>query len=331
MNTRLQVEHPVTEMITGIDLVREQIRIAAGAPLSLHAGRHPLQRPRHRMPHQRREPARPSGPRRARSRYFHPPGGLGVRVDSRRLPGYRIPPYYDSLIGKLIVHGKDAQRVPDAAQARRSAEFVIDGIETTIPVVHALIVHEPDIVDGNYDIHWLEKHLRTIMARTGGARRLMTRDRRRHHRDHAAGAAQGLCVRDLSHGRERGGPGALLDRAGAARHPSARPLPCAETACPHHSQRRLRDPDRPRFRGGHRRLRGAPLRPALDLDQRPHPEPLSRAVRRSAIATRSKPGRTARWSAGSTACSSAAPSSARACSRASAMPARWRSSISWRA
>ena len=106
MNTRLQVEHPVTEAVTGIDLVLEQIRIASGAPLVAHAGGHHLLGPRHRVPHQRREPAHLRALARASITYCHPPGGLGVRVDSGVYQGYRIPPYYDSLIGKLIVHGK---------------------------------------------------------------------------------------------------------------------------------------------------------------------------------------------------------------------------------
>ena len=158
MNTRLQVEHPVTEMITGIDLVIEQLHVAAGSPLSL-----------------KQEDVRFDGhaiecrinaenplnftPSPGRITYFHPPGGLGVRVDSAVYAGYTIPPFYDSLIGKLIVHGKNRNEC--LMRLRRAlGEFVIDGIETTIPLFNRLIV-EPDIVDGLYDIHWLENYLGT--------------------------------------------------------------------------------------------------------------------------------------------------------------------------
>jgi acetyl-CoA carboxylase biotin carboxylase subunit len=157
MNTRLQVEHPVTEMITGLDLVIEQIRIAAGASLSLKqeevtfAGhaiecRINAEHPRTFLP----SPGTIT--------YWHPPGGLGVRVDSGAYQGYRIPPNYDSLIGKLIVHGKN--RSEALMRLRRClSEFVIDGIETTIPLFNDL-VKEPDIANGAYDIHWLENFLK---------------------------------------------------------------------------------------------------------------------------------------------------------------------------
>ncbi len=156
MNTRLQVEHPVTEMITGLDLVLEQIRVASGAQLSLkqedvvfsgHAIECRINA----------ENARTFRPSPGQITYWHPPGGLGVRVDSGVYQGYRIPPYYDSLIGKLIVHGKSRNEC--LMRLRRClSEFVIDGIETTIPLFNELIRH-PDIVDGLYDIHWLEKYL----------------------------------------------------------------------------------------------------------------------------------------------------------------------------
>jgi acetyl-CoA carboxylase, biotin carboxylase subunit len=156
MNTRLQVEHPVTEMITGIDLVIEQLRVAAGAPLTLK--QEDLRFEGHaiecRINAENPENFTPSP---GRLTYFHPPGGLGVRVDSGVYAGYSIPPYYDSLIGKLIVHGKNRNEC--LMRLRRAlGEFVIDGIETTIPLFNRLIV-EPDIVDGIYDIHWLEKFL----------------------------------------------------------------------------------------------------------------------------------------------------------------------------
>jgi acetyl-CoA carboxylase biotin carboxylase subunit len=156
MNTRLQVEHPVTEMITGIDLVIEQLRVAAGAPLSLK--QEDLRFDGHAI-ECRINAENPATfmPSPGKITYFHPPGGLGVRVDSAVYAGYSIPPFYDSLIGKLIVHGKNRNEC--LMRLRRAlGEFVIDGIETTIPLFNRLIV-EPDIVDGIYDIHWLEKYL----------------------------------------------------------------------------------------------------------------------------------------------------------------------------
>lgn len=156
MNTRLQVEHPVTEMITGIDLVIEQLRVAAGSPLSLK--QEDVRIDGHAIECRiNAENARTFTPSPGRITYFHPPGGLGVRVDSAVYAGYSIPPYYDSLIGKLIVHGKNRNEC--LMRLRRAlGEFVIDGIETTIPLLNDLIV-EPEIVDGLYDIHWLEKYL----------------------------------------------------------------------------------------------------------------------------------------------------------------------------
>ena len=156
MNTRLQVEHPVTEMITGLDLVIEQIRVAAGAPLSftqedINLRGHAIEC---RI---NAENARTFMPSPGKINYFHPPGGLGVRVDSGVYQGYSIPPYYDSLIGKLIVHGKTRNEC--MMRLRRAlSEFVIDGIDTTIPLFSDLL-NEPDIVNGAYDIHWLEKYL----------------------------------------------------------------------------------------------------------------------------------------------------------------------------
>lgn len=156
MNTRLQVEHTITEMITGLDLVIEQIRIAAGAPLSL--GQEDVTFSGHaiecRINAENSHTFRPSP---GTITHFHPPGGLGVRVDSGAYAGYTIPPYYDSLIGKLIVHA--CTRNECLMRLKRAlGEFVVDGIETTIPLFNALI-SEPDIVDGKYDIHWLEDHL----------------------------------------------------------------------------------------------------------------------------------------------------------------------------
>ena len=156
MNTRLQVEHPVTEAITGIDLVLEQIRVASGAPLTLTQSDvtfsgHAIEC---RINAENPKNFRPSP---GKITYWHPPGGLGVRVDSGAYQGYRIPPNYDSLIGKLIVHGKNRNEC--LMRLRRClSEFVIDGIETTIPLFTEL-VRQPDIVNGMYDIHWLERFL----------------------------------------------------------------------------------------------------------------------------------------------------------------------------
>jgi acetyl-CoA carboxylase biotin carboxylase subunit len=156
MNTRLQVEHTVTEMITGLDLVIEQIRIAAGAPLTIKQedvrfNGHSIEC---RINAENPQTFRPSP---GTITHFHPPGGLGVRVDSGAYAGYTIPPYYDSLIGKLIVHARTRNECLMRLK-RALGEFVVDGIETTIPLFTSLIA-EPDIVDGNYDIHWLESHL----------------------------------------------------------------------------------------------------------------------------------------------------------------------------
>jgi acetyl-CoA carboxylase, biotin carboxylase subunit len=156
MNTRIQVEHPVTEMITGIDLVNEQIRVAAGSPLSVTqkdilVEGHAIEC---RINAEHAATFRPSPGLIA---YYHPPGGLGVRVDSAVYQGYRIPPHYDSLVGKLIVHGRTRNEC--LMRLRRALdEFVVDGIETTLPLFRTL-VRNGEIQNGDYDIHWLEKFL----------------------------------------------------------------------------------------------------------------------------------------------------------------------------
>ncbi|ADZ70469.1 acetyl-CoA carboxylase biotin carboxylase subunit [Polymorphum gilvum] len=156
MNTRLQVEHPVTEMITGIDLVNEQIRIAAGGTLSLR--QEDVLFEGHAIECRiNAENPRTFAPSPGQITYYHPPGGLGVRVDSGVYQGYRIPPYYDSLIGKLIVHGRN--RVECMMRLRRCLdEFVVDGIQSTVPLFRDLVDNQ-DIANGQYDIHWLEKYL----------------------------------------------------------------------------------------------------------------------------------------------------------------------------
>jgi acetyl-CoA carboxylase biotin carboxylase subunit len=157
MNTRLQVEHPVTEAITGIDLVREQIRIAAGLPLSFTQEEVVFEG--HSIECRiNAENPRTFTPSPGQVTDFHAPGGLGVRLDSALYAGYVIPPYYDSLAGKLIVHGRD--RAEAIARMRRClSEMVVGGIETTIPLFQDLLV-EPDILAGDYNIHWLENWMK---------------------------------------------------------------------------------------------------------------------------------------------------------------------------
>ncbi len=158
MNTRIQVEHPVTEMITGIDLVNEQIKVAAGSPISVKQDELPIEGHAIECRINAEHPStfRPSP---GQITYFHPPGGLGVRVDSAVYQGYTIPPYYDSLVGKLIVHGRTRNEC--LMRLRRSLdEFVVDGVDTTLPLFRTL-VRNPDVQNGTYDIHWLENFLKT--------------------------------------------------------------------------------------------------------------------------------------------------------------------------
>ncbi|MFQ6549800.1 acetyl-CoA carboxylase biotin carboxylase subunit [Aestuariibius sp. 2305UL40-4] len=157
MNTRLQVEHPVTEAIFRQDLVREQIRVAAGLPMSFTQD--DLEIDGHAIEVRINAEKLPNfSPSPGRISQYHAPGGLGVRIDSALYDGYSIPPYYDSLIGKLIVHGRDR---PEAlARLQRALnELIVDGVETTVPLFHALLA-EPDIQKGDYNIHWLEEWLR---------------------------------------------------------------------------------------------------------------------------------------------------------------------------
>jgi acetyl-CoA carboxylase biotin carboxylase subunit len=156
MNTRIQVEHPVTEMITDIDLILEQIRVADGHALAIaqkdvkfHG--HAIEC---RINAENPVSFRPSP---GRIVHYHPPGGMGVRIDSAAYQGYAIPPYYDSLLGKLIVHGKS--RGECLMRLKRALdEFVVDGVETTLPLFRAL-VRDKDVLDGEYHIHWLEAFL----------------------------------------------------------------------------------------------------------------------------------------------------------------------------
>ncbi|SLN75248.1 acetyl-CoA carboxylase biotin carboxylase subunit [Ruegeria meonggei] len=156
MNTRLQVEHPVTEGIFGVDLVREQILVAAGEQMSF--GQDDLRINGHSIEVRINAEKLPNfSPCPGKITAFHAPGGLGVRMDSALYDGYSIPPYYDSLIGKLIVQGRDR----DEALARLNralGELIVDGIDTTVPLFHALL-QEDDIHSGDYNIHWLEHWL----------------------------------------------------------------------------------------------------------------------------------------------------------------------------
>ncbi|MAS87130.1 MAG: acetyl-CoA carboxylase biotin carboxylase subunit [Micavibrio sp.] len=156
MNTRIQVEHPVTEMITGIDLIAEQIRVAAGETLTLNKDRirfrgHAIEV---RINAENPETFMPSPGKITR---YHAPGGLGVRMDSAIYEGYSIPPHYDSMVGKLIVHGRNREECIRRLK-RAIEETVIEGIETTLPL-HHWIIQEPEFISGEYNIHWLEKKL----------------------------------------------------------------------------------------------------------------------------------------------------------------------------
>jgi len=156
MNTRLQVEHPVTEAIFDVDLVREQIRVAAGEEmefrqedLKIRGAAIEVRINAEKLPN--------FAPCPGKITQYHAPGGLGVRMDSALYDGYRIPPYYDSLIGKLIVHGRDRHEAL-ARLSRALGELIVDGVDTTVPLFTALLA-EPDIQNGDYSIHWLEKWL----------------------------------------------------------------------------------------------------------------------------------------------------------------------------
>ena len=158
MNTRLQVEHPITEMITGLDVVRDMIRIAAGAPLGytqedIRFTGHAIQC---RINAEHPETFIPSP---GTIGLYHAPGGLGVRVDSGLYSGYTVPPYYDSMVAKLIVHGTNRNEC--LMRLRRAlSEYVIDGIDTSI-FLHKNLMSEVDFINGDYDIHWLENFVKT--------------------------------------------------------------------------------------------------------------------------------------------------------------------------
>jgi acetyl-CoA carboxylase biotin carboxylase subunit len=156
MNTRLQVEHPVTEMITGVDLVREQIRVAEGHGLSVR--QEDIRFTGHAIECRiNAEDARTFAPSPGKVTYFHAPGGMHVRVDSGLYAGYRIPPYYDSMIAKLIVYGRTREGC--LMRLRRALEeFVVEGVKTTIPL-HQALLDDPEFQSGDYTIKWLEEWL----------------------------------------------------------------------------------------------------------------------------------------------------------------------------
>lgn len=156
MNTRLQVEHPVTEAIFGVDLVREQLRVASGMPMSFTQD--DLKINGHSIEVRINAEKLPNfAPCPGTITQYHAPGGLGVRMDSALYDGYRIPPYYDSLIGKLIVHGRDRPEAL-ARLERALGELIVDGVDTTLPLFHALLAEEA-VQTGDYNIHWLEHWL----------------------------------------------------------------------------------------------------------------------------------------------------------------------------
>lgn len=156
MNTRIQVEHPVTEQITGIDLIAEQIKVAYGLPLTLNKENIKLRGHAIEIRINAEDPDT-FAPSPGKITQFHAPGGLGVRFDSAIYGGYSIPPYYDSMVGKLIVSGKNREEC--LARMRRAiAETVIEGVKTTLPL-HQWIFNQPEFISGDYNIHWLEKNL----------------------------------------------------------------------------------------------------------------------------------------------------------------------------
>ncbi|TYB91081.1 acetyl-CoA carboxylase biotin carboxylase subunit [Oceaniovalibus sp. ACAM 378] len=161
MNTRLQVEHPVTEAVFGVDLVREQIRVAAGLPMEFNQDT--LRLTGHAIEVRINAEKLPNfAPSPGTISQYHAPGGLGVRMDSALYDGYRIPPYYDSLIGKLIVHGRDRPEAL-ARLERALGELIVDGVDTTIPLFNALL-REEAVQTGGYNIHWLEHWLETNLG-----------------------------------------------------------------------------------------------------------------------------------------------------------------------
>ena len=159
MNTRIQVEHPVTELITGIDLVKEQLNVAQGAPLNIK--QEDIDFKGHAIECRiNAENPQTFAPCPGKIAIYHVPGGPGVRVDSALYTGYTIPPFYDSLIAKLIVHGENRSHCLQRLR-RALSEFIIEGVQTTLPLHHKLILHK-DIINGVYSVHWLEQNLTSL-------------------------------------------------------------------------------------------------------------------------------------------------------------------------
>ncbi|NJD10442.1 MAG: acetyl-CoA carboxylase biotin carboxylase subunit, partial [Gemmatimonadetes bacterium] len=159
MNTRIQVEHPVTELVTGMDLLKEQIRVAAGEPMTVPA---PLRLYGHAIECRinAEDPARRFAPSPGQISIYHPPGGPGVRIDSHAYAGYIVPPFYDSLLGKLIVHGKTREEA--IIRMRIALEsFILEGVHTTIPFLLELL-HDPDVVAGRLDTKLVERRMEQL-------------------------------------------------------------------------------------------------------------------------------------------------------------------------
>ena len=155
MNTRIQVEHPVTEMLTGVDLVKEQIRVAAGEPLSACSELPPLRGHVIEVRVNAEDPARNFQPSPGRIDVFHPPGGPGVRLDTHVYDGYTVPPYYDSLLAKLICQGRDREEALARMQVALES-FIIEGVTTTIPFL-ARVMQNPRFQAGEVDTKFLER------------------------------------------------------------------------------------------------------------------------------------------------------------------------------
>ena len=156
MNTRIQVEHPITEMISGFDLVKEQINVASGKKLSIK--QKDIKFKGHSIECRiNSEDPKTFTPNAGTLKAYHAPGGMGVRVDSALYAGYKITPFYDSLISKLIVHGKDRKEAISKLETAIH-EYVIDGVKTTLPL-HKEIIKNVDFIKGSYDIRWLERYL----------------------------------------------------------------------------------------------------------------------------------------------------------------------------
>jgi acetyl-CoA carboxylase biotin carboxylase subunit len=157
MNTRIQVEHPVTEVVTGVDLVAEQLRIAGGLELAFRQDERVLRGAAIEVRVNAEDPEHDFRPSPGELAVFEPPAGDGVRVDTAAFPGYRIPPYYDSLVAKLIVHGETRDEALDRAE-RALAEFRVEGIATTIPFALELL-RDPAVRAGAYDVEFVERRL----------------------------------------------------------------------------------------------------------------------------------------------------------------------------